>query len=89
MREAAAVARQMGLSGVGEDMGPQAANVWKMLDDLAVTDAKAYGELAKASREELVRTAGYETCMQHERKRLLIYLFHHSSYLVLGFMLTE
>ncbi|CAM9859966.1 unnamed protein product, partial [Sphacelaria rigidula] len=48
MREVAAVARQMGLSGVGGDMGPEAANVWKMLDDLAETDAEAYGELAKA-----------------------------------------
>lgn len=33
----------------------QAANMWKMLDDLAVTDSAAYAEMAKAGAEALVR----------------------------------
>lgn len=30
--------------------------MWKMLDDLAVTDSAAYAEMAKAGAEALVRT---------------------------------
>lgn len=33
----------------------KAANMWKMLDDLAVTDKAAYAEMAKAGAEEMVR----------------------------------
>lgn len=44
----------MGLKGMAEGMGSQAANIWKMLDDLAVTDKKAYVELTKSGRDEMV-----------------------------------
>ncbi|CAM9579886.1 unnamed protein product, partial [Scytosiphon promiscuus] len=55
MREAAAVAKEMGF---GQDFGPQAANMWKMLDDLAVTDSAAYAEMAKAGAEALRKPKG-------------------------------
>lgn len=43
------------------DREPQAANMWKMLDDLAVTDSAAYAEMAKAGADALVRTPPYWT----------------------------
>lgn len=49
-REAAAVAKQMGLGGGNS----KTENVWRMLDDLAVTDSKAYEEMVKAGREGVV-----------------------------------
>lgn len=32
----------------------QADNMWKMLDDLAVTDSAAYAEMARAGAEAMV-----------------------------------
>lgn len=32
----------------------QAANMWKMLDDLAVTDKAAYEEMRRAGEEQMV-----------------------------------
>ncbi|CAM9821056.1 unnamed protein product, partial [Ectocarpus sp. 12 AP-2014] len=55
MREAAALAKEMGF---GQDFGPQAANMWKMLDDLAVTDSAAYAEMAKAGADALRKPKG-------------------------------
>ncbi|CBJ29318.1 conserved unknown protein [Ectocarpus siliculosus] len=55
MREAAALAKEMGF---GQDFGPQAANMWKMLDDLAVTDSAAYAEMAKAGAHALRKPKG-------------------------------
>lgn len=51
MRQAAAIAKKMGL-GIGSNA--EAANMWKMLDDLYATDSEAYEEMAKASRDEMV-----------------------------------
>lgn len=39
--------------------------MWKMLDDLAVTDSAAYAEMAKAGAEALVRR------ITHRRKHFL------------------
>eukprot|EP00903_Cladosiphon_okamuranus_P021435 g19703.t1 len=55
MREAAAMAKKMGFD---QDFGPQAANMWKMLDDLALTDSAAYAEMAKAGAEALRKPQG-------------------------------
>ncbi|CAM9383143.1 unnamed protein product [Hapterophycus canaliculatus] len=55
MREAAALAKEMGF---GRDFGPQAENMWKMLDDLAVTDSAAYADMAKAGGEALRNPKG-------------------------------
>lgn len=57
------MARQMGIGGMAAGVGPQAANIWKMLDDLAVTDVKAYEELAKAGRDALVSMGCINGCI--------------------------
>eukprot|EP00752_Nemacystus_decipiens_P013367 g11835.t2 len=49
------MAKEMGFD---QDFGPQAANMWKMLDDLAVTDRAAYAEMAKAGAEALRKPEG-------------------------------
>lgn len=42
--------------------------MWKMLDDLAVTDSAAYAEMAKAGAEALVSTHSIPIVVEDEGK---------------------
>lgn len=62
MREAAAVAKQMGLGGSSPvAFGQEASNMWKMLDDLAATDSAGYAAMTKEATDAvmMVRDNGH------------------------------
>lgn len=60
MREAAAVAKQMGLGGGSGSsnnpgaFGKEASNLWKMLDDLAATDSAGYAAVTKEAADAVM-----------------------------------